>query len=170
MAWTAKYNASDNILLTMFHVIFSKPFDESHCTKLWQNLQVCKEQGFTDLWYLMMDVSDVLQHLESVCQRGWRSLSRSQKYHPDSWKSETVGNKKKQTRVFPKWDRNSANSGNLINHWSMNWGQLKDNFYYLCLISSVLTPWSLTQGFTGSNIHLITRFFVTNFAEFSENI
>ena len=32
--------------------------------------------------------------------------------------------------VFPKWNRNSlnsANSGNLINHWSMNWAQFKDH-------------------------------------------
>ena len=37
-------------------------------------------------------------------------------------------------RVFPKWIRNSANSGNLI-HWSMNWVQFKDPFCYLCLLA-----------------------------------
>ena len=38
--------------------------------------------------------------------------------------------------VFPKWIRNSvnsANSGNLINHLSMNWAQFKDPVSHMCL-------------------------------------
>ena len=32
--------------------------------------------------------------------------------------------------VFPKWNRNS---GNLINHWSMNWAQFEDPVSHMCL-------------------------------------
>ena len=41
---------------------------------------------------------------------------------------------------------NSANSGNLI-----NWNQFKGAGCYLCLVNSVVTPWSLTQEVVGSN-------------------
>ena len=56
--------------------------------------------------------------------------------------------------VFAKWIRNSvnsANSGNLINHWSINWGQFKDPLSYLRLDGAVVASWSLTQEVTGSN-------------------
>ena len=39
---------------------------------------------------------------------------------------------------------NSANSGNLINHSSMNWAQFKDRFSYMCVAGIVVAPWSLT--------------------------
>ena len=35
--------------------------------------------------------------------------------------------------VLPKWNRNSANSGNLVNHWSMNSSQFEDPFSHMCL-------------------------------------
>ena len=46
---------------------------------------------------------------------------------------------------------NPANSGKLINHWSMNWSQFNDPLCYLRLPGAVLPPISLTQGVVGSN-------------------
>ena len=46
---------------------------------------------------------------------------------------------------------NSSNSGNLINHWSMNWAQFKDPLCYLCLAGAVTAIWSLTQEVAGSS-------------------
>ena len=54
----------------------------------------------------------------------------------------------KHNGVFHKWDGNSvnsANSGNLINHWSMDWGQFKYPASELCLVGVVLASWSLTE-------------------------
>ena len=51
--------------------------------------------------------------------------------------------------VFPKWNRNSVNSGNLINHWSMNWAPFKDPVSHMCLTGAVVTSWSLTQEVAG---------------------
>ena len=48
---------------------------------------------------------------------------------------------------FPKWKGNSVDLGNLINHWSMNWGSFKDP----CLAGCVITPWSFAQEVAGSN-------------------
>ena len=48
--------------------------------------------------------------------------------------------------VFPKWIRNS---GNLINHRSMNWAKFKDLLCYRCLAGAVVA--SLTQAVAGSN-------------------
>ena len=45
--------------------------------------------------------------------------------------------------VFTKWIRNSVNSGNLINHWSVNWSQFKNNLCYLCLAGTVIPSWYL---------------------------
>ena len=56
----------------------------------------------------------------------------------------------------------SENSGNLINHWSMNWAQFKDPPRYLCLTGAVVASWSLTQELAGSSPFSVT--------EFSENI
>ena len=50
--------------------------------------------------------------------------------------------------VFPKWNRNSldpANSGNLINHLSMNLGQFRDPISHICLAATEVASWSLTQ-------------------------
>ena len=52
---------------------------------------------------------------------------------------------------------NSGNSGNLINHWSMNWAQFKDPIFHMCLAGTLVASWSL-------------KCFVIEFAEFSENI
>ena len=43
------------------------------------------------------------------------------------------------------------NSGNLINHWSMNTGQFKDPDSHMCLASTVVASWKLWEGnvFTG---------------------
>ena len=46
---------------------------------------------------------------------------------------------------------NSANSGNLINHSSMNWAELKDLVSHVCLAGAVVASWSLTQEVAGLN-------------------
>ena len=74
--------------------------------------------------------------------------------------------------VFPKWIRiavNSANLGNLKNHWSFNWAQFKDPVSHMCLAGAVVESWSITQEVAGSN-NFFNFFFVTEFSEFSENI
>ena len=51
--------------------------------------------------------------------------------------------------VFPKWNGNSVNSatsGNLINHWSMNLGQFQDPVCFLCLVNIVVASWNLLHG------------------------
>ena len=64
---------------------------------------------------------------------------------------------------------NSANSGNLLNHWSMNWAQFKDPVSYMCLAGTVVAYWSLTQEVAGSSPFTVkTNIFVTEFAEFNE--
>ena len=44
---------------------------------------------------------------------------------------------------------NSTNSGNLINHWRMNWTQFKDTISYMCFAGTMVAPWSLTQQVAG---------------------
>ena len=54
--------------------------------------------------------------------------------------------------VFPKWNRisvNSAESGKLINHRSMNWAQFKDPVSHMCLAGTVVACWPLTQEVAG---------------------
>ena len=72
---------------------------------------------------------------------------------------------------FPKWKRNSensANSGNLINHWSMSLAQFRDLVSHMCLAGAVVASWSLTQEAACSNpFTVVTNIFVT---QFSENI
>ena len=46
---------------------------------------------------------------------------------------------------------NSANPANLINHWSTNWGQFIDPVSHLCLTSTAVASWSLTQEMALSN-------------------
>ena len=48
--------------------------------------------------------------------------------------------------VFPKWNRMSLNSGNLINHSSVNGAQFKDPISHMCLAGTVVASWSLTHG------------------------
>ena len=64
---------------------------------------------------------------------------------------QTVAERNFNSGVFPKWNGNSAKSGNLLNYWSMNWGQFKDALFHLCLLGSLVTHWSLTQEVTGLN-------------------
>ena len=66
---------------------------------------------------------------------------------------------------------NSAISGKLINHWGMNWDQLKDPVCHMCLAGAVVASWSLTQDAAGSSPFTVKRIiFVSESAEFSENI
>ena len=61
---------------------------------------------------------------------------------------------------------NSANSGNLRNHWSMNWAQFKDPVSHMCLAGTVVAAWSLTQEVAGSSPFTIMKnIFVTEFSE-----
>ena len=63
---------------------------------------------------------------------------------------------------------NSANSGNLINHCSMNWGQFKDPVSHMHLAGGVVASWSLAQKVAGSSPSTVmTNIFVTKVAEFS---
>ena len=48
--------------------------------------------------------------------------------------------------VFPKFNWNSVNSGNRINHWSMNWGQFKDHVSHMCLAGTVIASWFLISS------------------------
>ena len=53
----------------------------------------------------------------------------------------------------------------------MNWVQLKDPVSHVCLASTVVASWFLTQEMAGSNPFIVmTNVFVTGFSEFSENI
>ena len=57
-------------------------------------------------------------------------------------------------RVFPKRNGNSmypANSGNLINQWSINYVQLKDPVSHLCLVGTEVASKSLILETAGSN-------------------
>ena len=54
--------------------------------------------------------------------------------------------------VFPEWNRNSVNSGNLVNHFqSMNWNQFKDSVSDRCFAGTVVASWFLTREVAGSN-------------------
>ena len=45
---------------------------------------------------------------------------------------------------------NSSYSGNLINHWSMNYAQFTDPVSHMCLAGAVVASWCLTQEVAGS--------------------
>ena len=64
----------------------------------------------------------------------------------------------KNIGVFPKWEKfslNSANSGNQINYWSINWAQFKDPVPHICCAGTVVACWSLTQEVAGVRILLL---------------
>ena len=66
--------------------------------------------------------------------------------------------------VFPKCNRsslNSANSGNLMDQWSMNWVQFKDPVSHMCLAGAVVTSWSLTQEVASSSYFTVMTFFLS---------
>ena len=70
--------------------------------------------------------------------------------------------------VFPKWNRNSmnsANSGNLINHWSINWSQFKGTVSHICFAGTVVASWSLMQKVTGLNPSTVMTNSVKTFRE-----
>ena len=64
------------------------------------------------------------------------------------WANQPIG-------VFSKWNRNSLNSGNLINHWSMNWAQFKDPVSHMCLDGAVVPSWSVTQEMAGWKVWVL---------------
>ena len=64
--------------------------------------------------------------------------------------------------VFPKWNGNSVNSGNLLNHWSMNWGPVS----HMCIVGAVVASWSLTQDVVDSNAFTVmANIFISEFNE-----
>ena len=53
----------------------------------------------------------------------------------------------------------------------MNWAQFKDPVSDMCLAGTLVASWSLTQQVAGlSPFAVMTNIFVTEFAEFTENI
>ena len=53
----------------------------------------------------------------------------------------------------------------------MNWAQFKDPGSDMCLAGAVVASWSLMQEIAGSSpFTVMTNIFVTEFADFSENI
>ena len=56
---------------------------------------------------------------------------------------------------FPKWNRNSTNSGNLTNHWSMNRSQFKNTLCHLCVHGAVVSSLSLMQEVVGSRLRTL---------------
>ena len=53
----------------------------------------------------------------------------------------------------------------------MNWAQFKNPASHMCLADAVVVAWSFTQDVAGSSpFTLTTNIFVTEFAEFSDNI
>ena len=73
--------------------------------------------------------------------------------------------------VFLNGAELSVNSENLKHHWSMNWYQFKDPGTYMCLAGAVVASWSVKQEVWGSSpFTVMTSIFVTEFAEFIENI
>ena len=56
----------------------------------------------------------------------------------------------------------------------MNWAQLKDPVYHMCLAGTVVACWSLTQGVPGLHrqepFYCNDKYFFTEFSELSENI
>ena len=62
---------------------------------------------------------------------------------------------------------NSTNSGNLIDHCSMNWGQFKGHLCYLCLHGAVVWSLLLMQQVVDSRLTFYKNF-VNEFTEFSE--
>ena len=58
---------------------------------------------------------------------------------------------------------NSAISGKVINHWSMNWAWFKDSVSHMCLSGAVAASWSLTQEVAGcSPFTVMTNIFYLN--------
>ena len=54
------------------------------------------------------------------------------------------------------------NSGNLVNHSSMNSGLFKDPVCHMCVADPVAASWSLTQEVAGVNsFTVMTNIFVT---------
>ena len=53
----------------------------------------------------------------------------------------------------------------------MNWAQFKDRVSHMCLVGDMVASWSLTQEVVGySPFTVMTNLFITEFAEFIENI
>ena len=65
---------------------------------------------------------------------------------------------------------NPVNSGNLINHWSMNWPQFKDPVSHMCLAGTVVASWSLAQQEAGSSPFIVmTNIFANSVKTYRKN-
>ena len=119
-------------------------------------------------------------------EKGLQKISNHAVLIPQNWYSFPVGN---SPQTHPDWTilaylrllwtvenflngaETSLNSGNLMNHWSMNWAQFKDPVSHMCHASAVVASWPLTQEVADSGpFTVMTSIFVTEFAEFSETL
>ena len=111
------------------------------------------------LWFHFMAWKNYLQLLTAdsspanacMCVSNGFKWASHHAGHKEVSRCHTRGKAEESIGVFPKWIRNSANSRNLINHWSMNWAQFKDPFCYMCLAGTVVASWSLRQKVGGLN-------------------
>ena len=51
------------------------------------------------------------------------------------------------------------NSGNLINHWSMNWSQFKDSMSHMVLTGAVVASWSLNKRWQVWTLYCNDKYF-----------
>ena len=106
----------------------------------------------------------------------WRNLFDFIMMNLNGRRIETLHCMKATLEFFLNWAElsmnsvNSVNSGNLKSHWSINRTQYNDPVSHVCLAGTVVAYWSLTQEVAGSRPFTVTNIFVTEFAEFSENL
>ena len=83
--------------------------------------------------------------------------------YDDVWRENT----NESNEFFPKWMGNPvnlANSGNLMNHSNVDWGQYKDPVSQMCLAGTVRGSLPLTQEVAGWNPFMVmTNILVTEF-------
>ena len=71
------------------------------------------------------------------------------------WRKETMGFSLNAAEL----SLNSVNSGNLKNHWSMNWDQFNCLLCLLCLNGRVVESLSLTQEIVGSSTAIFLKWY-----------
>ena len=113
------------------------------CFDCWTNylLLACKELGYSFIYLTMCTHSQKTSQLgNSFCFLSCGFFH--QKVH---WSFFQVDQKFSLNSVI------LMNSGNLINHWSMNWAQFQDSVSHMCLAGAVVASWSLTEEVAGSS-------------------
>ena len=102
--------------------------------------------------------------------RGWWTIRRTLNYDPSCEYCAGAAQCRKTLTFSPSGSKNqffldgadislnsvnSADSGNLIISWNMNWVQFKDPVSQMCLAGTVVASWSLTQEVTGSSLFTV---------------